>query len=130
MVWKETIRKLSYYSNLPLFSRTFFTLLKISLSSKSTLISLANPRQNGKTEEKEKIVKYARLCLHLRRRLGFKDTCLTSSILLCNLLRQYGIDARVNFSARKDNEKMAGHSWVSVGEEKISSDYRLIFRYP
>ncbi|MDH5467427.1 MAG: lasso peptide biosynthesis B2 protein [Candidatus Aminicenantes bacterium] len=130
MVWTETIRKLGYYRNLSLLSRTFFTSLKISLSSKSQLISLANPRQNGKAEEKEIIVKYAHLCLYLRRCLGFKDSCLTSSLLLCSLLRQYGIDARVNFSAKKDNEKMAGHCWVSVGDEKISSDYELIFRYP
>ena len=130
MAWKERIRKLGYYRDIPLLSRTFFTSFKISLSSKSSLISLANPRQNGETEDREKIVKYVHLCLYLRRRFGFRDSCLTSSLLLCSLLRQYGIDARVNFSAKKDNDKMAGHCWVSVGDEKISSDYELIFRYP
>jgi hypothetical protein len=130
MAWKERIRKLGYYRDIPLLSRTFFTSFKISLSSKSSQISLANPRHNGRKEEKEKIIKYVNLCLYLRRHLGFKDSCLTSSLLLCSLLRQYGIDARVNFSAKKDNEKMAGHCWVSVGDEKILSDYTLIFRYP
>lgn len=130
MAWKERIRKLGYYRDIPLLSRTFFTSFKISIASRGSQISLANPRQNGKKEEKEKIVKYVNLCLYLRRRLGFKDSCLTSSLLLCSLLRQHGIDARVNFSAKKENEKMAGHCWVSVGDEKISSDYTPIFRFP
>jgi len=130
MAWKERIRKLGYYRDIPLLSRTFFTSFKISLSSKSSKISLANARHNGSKKEKGKIIDYVNLCLYLRRRLGFKDSCLTSSLLLCSLLRQHGIDARVNFSAKKEKENMAGHCWVSVGDEKISSDYTLIFRYP
>jgi len=130
MVWKEKIRKLRYYKDFPLLWRTFFLSLKVSLSQNSSFISLANPRQKKNAEEKEKIVRYANLCLHLRRRMGFKDSCLTSSLLLCNLLRQNGINAHINFSAKKDTEKMEGHCWVSVGEEKIVSDYTLIFKYP
>ncbi len=130
MVWKEKIRKLRDYRDFPLLWRTFFTSLKVSLSQDNPLISLANLRQRKNAEEKEKIVKYVNFCLHLRRRLGFKDSCLTSSLLLCNLLRQNGINARINFSAKRDREKMEGHCWVSVGEEKIVSDYTLIFKYP
>jgi len=130
MVWKEKIRKLRYYRDFPLLWRTFFTSLKVSLSQDNPLISLANLRQRKNTEEKEKIVKYVNFCLYLRRRLGFKDSCFTSSLLLCNLLRQNGINARINFSAKRDREKMEGHCWVSVGEEKIVSDYTLIFKYP
>ena len=130
MVWKEKIRKLRYYKDFPLLWRTFFMSLKVSLSQNNSFISLANPRRRKNTDEKEKIVRYVKLCLHLRRRMGFKDSCLTSSLLLCNLLRQNGINAHVNFSAKKDTEKMEGHCWVSVGEEKILSDYTLIFKYP
>lgn len=130
MVWKEKIRKLGDFKDVPLLWRVFLTSLKVSLSPDNSLICLANPREKKAAEEKEKIVKYVNLCLFLRRRIGFKDTCLFSSLLLCNLLRQYGINARMNFSAKKENEKMEGHCWVSVGEEKIVSDYTLIFKYP
>jgi hypothetical protein len=130
MVWKEKIRKLAYYKDFPLLWRTFFTSLKVSLSTDNSLVSLANPRPRKNGGEQEKIVRYVNLCLHLRRRMGFKDSCFTSSLLLCNLLRQNGINAHINFSAKKDREKMEGHCWVSVGEEKIVSDYTLIFRYP
>lgn len=130
MVWKERIRKLRYYRDFPLLWRTFFTSLKVSLSQNNSFISLANPRQRKNSEEKEKIVRYVNLCLRLRRRMGFKDSCLTSSLLLCSLLRQNGINAHINFSAKKDPEKMEGHCWVSVGEEKIVSDYTLILKYP
>ncbi len=130
MVWKEKIRKLEYYKDLRLLWRTFFTSLKVSLSQNNSFISLANPRPRKNAGEQEKIMRYVNLCLHLRRRLGFKDSCLTSSLLLCNLLRQNGINAHINFSAKKETEKMEGHCWVSVGEEKIASDYTLIFKYP
>ncbi len=130
MVWKEKIRKLEYYKDLRLLWRTFFTSLKVSLSQNNSFISLANPRPRKNAGEQEKIMRYVNLCLHLRRRLGFKDSCLTSSLLLCNLLRQNGINAHINFSAKKETEKMEGHCWVSVGEEKIVSDYTLIFKYP
>lgn len=130
MVWKDKIRKLGNYKDFPLLLRTLFTSLKLSLSPDSALISLANPPQRRNTKEQEKIVNTVKLCMYLRRRMGFKDTCLTSSLLLCNLLRQHGINAHVNFSAKRNQDKMAGHCWVSVGEEKIASDYTLIFKHP
>ncbi len=130
MVWKEKIRKLGYYKDFPLLLHTFFASLKVSLSPDNSLLSLAIPKKRRKSEEKEKIVKYVHFCLYLRKYLGFKDTCLKSSLLLCSLLRQYGIEAQVNFSAKKDREKMEGHCWVSVEEEKIANDYTLIFKYP
>jgi hypothetical protein len=130
MVWKKKIRKLGSYKDIPLIFWTFFTSLKLSLSPENALISFANPPKRWNSKEKEKIVNTVKLCLYIRRRLGFKDTCLTSSLLLCNLLRQHGINAYVNFSAKKDQGNMAGHCWVSVGEEKIASDYTFIFKHP
>ena len=130
MVWKDKIRKLGYYKDIPLLVHTFFTSLKVSLSPDDSLLSLAIPKKRRQSEQKEKIVKYVHFCLFLRKYLGFKDTCLTSSLLLCSLLRQYGVDAQMNFSAKKDREEMAGHCWVSVGNEKIACDYTLIFKYP
>jgi len=130
MIWKEKVRKLSDYKDLPLLFRVFFVSLKISLSPSEALIRLANPQPCRRHKEREKIVKYVCLCLYFRKLLGLKDTCLTSSLLLCNVLRQYGIEAQVNFSAKKDKKNMAGHCWVSIGDEEISSDYSLIFKYP
>lgn len=130
MVWKEKARKLCDYKDLPLLLRIIFVSLKISLSPAKALIPLANPQPCGKHKEREKIVRYVGLFLYFRKLLGLKDTCLTSSLLLCNVLRQYGIEAQVNFSAKKDKKNMAGHCWVSVGAEEISSDYTLIFKYP
>ena len=130
MVWKEKIRKLGEYKDFPLLVRTLFTSLKLSLAQNSALISLANPPYRRNAREKEKILNYVKLCLYLRKRIGFKDTCLTSSLLLCNLLRQHGINAHVNFSAKREQDKIAGHCWVSVGEKKIASDYTFIFKHP
>lgn len=64
-----------------------------------------------------------------------RDTCLTNSILLCRVLRQSGIRARVNFGVMKDSSgsggmNTAGHCWVTVAEEDISPPYPVIFTYP
>jgi len=105
MAWKERIRKLGYYRDIPLLSRTFFTSFKMSLSSRGSQISSANPRQNGRTEEKEKIVKYVNLCLYLRRRLGFKDSCLTSSLLLCSLSLRGALRSPQPIPAKTEEQK-------------------------
>lgn len=130
MAWKGRIRKLTYYRDFALLFRAFFISLKISFSPNRFLIPLANPKRKGKSEAREKIFRYAHLILYLRKLVGFRDTCLISSLLLCNLLRQSGIGAQVNFGARKDGRKMAGHCWVSIDNEGSPVDWQTIFKYP
>ena len=124
------LRKLWYYRDIALLLRVFVNSFRISLSRSDSLISLANPKQNHYNHSKEKMIKYVNFCSFLRRKIGLRNTCLTYSILLCRMLRSSGINARVNFASKKEENRMLGHCWVIVEGEKISSDFQPIFKYP
>jgi hypothetical protein len=111
----------------------------ISLSGTRNLLdnaALPCRRASAKAQGREKIIRYVNLCTYLRRKLGIKDTCLSYSLLLCQVLRREGIEARINFGAQKktrhESEKLPfiGHCWVSVNDEELKAPYALIFRYP
>ena len=126
------VEKFYYYSDFCLLLRIFLLSIRISLSPNHSLIPLANPRPRKRKLEREKVTRYINLCLYLRKFLGFKDTCFTSSLLLCHFLRRSGINAQVNFAAKKANinKGMTGHCWVSIDEDKDGEDWRVIFKYP
>ena len=44
----------------------------------------------------------------------YRAKCLDQSLVLCWLLRRQGIDARIVFGARKEDEQMHAHAWVEV----------------
>ena len=96
---------------------------------------------NLKTEKKQKadvkkISNYVGTLVLFRRKLGFKETCLTHSLLLCRTLRANGVDAKINFGARKigeqtgDGSAFTGHCWVTLRNQESLADYELLFTYP
>ncbi|HEC69849.1 MAG TPA: lasso peptide biosynthesis B2 protein [Candidatus Omnitrophica bacterium] len=138
---RKFLKKLFYYSDFRLFFRIFIISLKISyrtsISSGKSLILLANFRKDKKNKvDTKKIINYVHLFLHLRKKIGLKNTCLTYSILLCRVLRESGINARINFASKKEEDLLnkefpfSGHCWVSVSEKNVSSDWEVIFKYP
>jgi hypothetical protein len=85
---------------------------------------------------KDKIYDYVNLYFLIRRKLGIRDTCLTYSVFLCHMLIQAGVDAKINFGAKKAGSKsgtgsnMIGHCWVTVGEQEVITDYQLLCKHP
>lgn len=138
----KTIKKILYYRDVKLLWRVFTASLKISFISsirRSQLLNfLVSPKKNiTKNADENRIIKYVGFCVFIRKKLGIRDTCLTYSILLCNILRRAGIDAKVNFGAKKREENgnpedlnLIGHCWVTIGNEKKETAEKLIFCYP
>ena len=52
----------------------------------------------------------------------YRFKCLDQSLVLRWLLRRQGIDARIVFGARKEDEQMEAHAWVEVDGVPISDD--------
>lgn len=48
-------------------------------------------------------------------RLGWRAGCLRRSMVMAEVLRREGHDARVMLGAARDGGRMKGHSWVEVG---------------
>ena len=139
----RTLKKVLHYKDLRMLWTVFFTSLKISVIScikgpHSAIISM--PSVNTDMEEKysrNEINRYVNLCVFIRRKLGICDTCLTYSILLCHMLRRAGVEAKINFGAKKREQKtnsgdlsLIGHAWVTVGEEELQLPYQKILQYP
>ena len=131
----KTIKKILYYRDVKLLWRVFTASLKISFISSIRQRQLLNfsisPKKMvlTKNADTDKIYKYVCFCLFILRKLGFRYTCFTHSILLCRMLRQAGIEASVNFGARKAGRELEGHCWVSHSEA-TTVDYQTIFTYP
>ncbi|MFC1658660.1 lasso peptide biosynthesis B2 protein [Candidatus Omnitrophota bacterium] len=130
-----TIQKFLNYRDWRLLLCVLSTSLKISvlylLGKNPRLLNLASPQKDKLTnsQDREKIIRYVNLCMFLRKKIGIRDTCFTYSLLLCHVLRRKGIDARVNFGAKKDGERIIGHCWTNQGLE-MAIDYQTIFIYP
>ena len=52
----------------------------------------------------------------------YRFKCLDQSLVLRWLLRRQGIDARIVFGARKEDEQMEAHAWVEIEGVPISDD--------
>ena len=131
MKWRNWMKKMSRYRDLPLLARTIAASMKISLTPGHAMIRLADPRRTRQIEDREKITRYVNLCSFIRNRLGLRNSCLIHSIHLSRMLRESGLDARICFGARRsEQEGMIGHCWVTVGEEEMPPDWRIVFRYP
>lgn len=55
--------------------------------------------------------------------------CLDQSLVLRWLLRRQGIDARIVFGARKEDEQMEIHAWVEVDGVAIGEDDGVNLRF-
>lgn len=86
--------------------------------------------------EKERVIRCVNLCLFIRNKLGIKDTCLSGSLLLYNMLRQTGFDVKINFGIDKKSVlrygdiPFIGHCWVTLGDENMAIPQIPIFTYP
>ncbi len=136
------LKKLLFYGDIFLLARVFRGSLRISLlrsfGREDLLLSPASrdlPPFTGRGD-REKIIRYVNLCMFLRRKLGMGNTCFNYSLLLCDILRKYSFDAKVCFGARKQDAEregttfLAGHCWVAIGDEELTSSYKTIFQYP
>ena len=129
--------KFLYYGDIKFLIKVFIASLKISIllatkgcHSIAALIPFLNTKVINPVD-KGKINKYVNLCVFILRKLGIRYTCFSRSILLCYILRQEGIEANVNFGARKIDGKLIGHCWVRQDTDlETISDYQTIFRYP
>ena len=52
----------------------------------------------------------------------YRAKCLEQSLVLRWLLQRQGIDARIVFGARKEDEQMQAHAWVEVNGLALSED--------
>jgi hypothetical protein len=139
----RTLKKVLHYKDFRILWTVFFTSLEISVIScikgpHSAIISM--PLINSgivKKYGRNEINSYVNLCVFIRRKLGIRDTCLTYSILLCHMLRWAGVEAKINFGAKKREEKinpedlnLIGHAWVTVDDEELHLPYKKILQYP
>lgn len=136
------IKKIFAYRDVGLLFKIFVISLKISFISsvKGESAALAAipgiKRRPLKNTNRNKINKYVAMCVFIRRKLGFSDACLMHSILLCYMLREAGVEAKINFGVKKAGPgsitglNSIGHCWVTVGNEKVDTDQKLIFNYP
>lgn len=129
------IRKLFYYRDLKLLLKIFICSLKISFISfikGPHLAILAMPPINTRTvknTDRYKITRYVNFHFFIRRKFGIYYSCLMRSILLCYMLREAGIKARVDFGAKKINGRLSGHCWVNENQKEVEG-YQTIFKYP
>lgn len=139
----RTLKKVLRYKDLRMLWRIFITSLKISFFSfikgpHSAIVSMPSVNTDiVKKNDWNEISRYVNLCVCIRRKLGIRDTCLTYSILLCYMLRRAGFEAKINFGAKKREEKknpedlnLIGHAWVTVDEEELQVPYEQILQYP
>lgn len=140
----NALKKLRASKDIGLLWRLFLTSVHLLFTSRvrgyqAALRSVSDI--NIETEKRQKanikkISNYVGTLILFRRKLGFKETCLTYSLLLCRTLRANGVDAKINFGARKIGEQtgdrlaFAGHCWVTLHNQKSPADYELLFTYP
>jgi hypothetical protein len=71
----------------------------------------------------------ARLVRVAAQRGLYRSKCLDQSLVLRWLLRRQGIDARIVFGARKEDERMEAHAWVEVDGVAIGEDDGVNHRF-
>ena len=142
--WPNALRKLRALKDIHLLWRLFLSSVHLLFTSRvkgyqAALRSVSDV--NVETEKRQKadvkkISNYVGTLVLFRRKLGFRETCLTHSLLLCRTLRANGVDAKINFGARKIGEQtgdasaFTGHCWVTLRNQKSPANYELLFTYP
>ncbi len=140
---KFFLKKIFYYRDIKLHFYIFFASLKFPISlfpeqKKGSLHRLNQIVGSKKIiEDKNKISRYVSLYFTLLGKLGFRNTCLTRSALLCYVLRKHGYNAQMNFGIKTDPERdnidpsFLGHCWVSmVNDNHKEKDYDTLSQYP
>lgn len=138
------LKELRTYKNIQLLGRLFLLSLRLLVTShtrgyKAAIrsvsdINVETPRKHK--ADTNKISNYVNMLVFIRRKLGFRETCLTHSLLLCHALRANGVDAKINFGARKISEPkgdelpFTGHCWVTLRTDDNTTNYDILFTYP
>ena len=140
---KLFLKKIFYYRDIKLHFYIFFASLKLPISlfpeQKKGYIHQLNQKigLKKKTKDKNKISRYISLYFRFLGKLGFRNTCLTRSTLLCYVLREHGYNAQMNFGIKTDPDRdnldpsFLGHCWVSVAHDNHKEKgYDTISQYP
>jgi hypothetical protein len=140
----NTLKKLRATKDIHLLWRLFLSSVRLLFISRvrgyqaalQSVSSISLKSEKRQKADVKKISDYVGTLVLFRRKLGFKETCLTHSLLLCSTLRANGVDAKINFGARKIGEQtgdalaFTGHCWVTLHNQKGPADYELLFTYP
>lgn len=138
------MNKLRTCKDIRLLGRLFLISLRLLITSrvrgyKTAIRSVSDINVETPGEYKadtDKISIYVNMLVFIRRKLGFRETCLTHSLLLCHALRANGVDAKINFGARKISEPkgdelpFTGHCWVTLRTDYNTTNYDILFTYP
>lgn len=138
------MNKLRTCKDIRLLGRLFLISLRLLITSrvrgyKTAIRSVSDINVETPGEYKadtDKISIYVNMLVFVRRKLGFRETCLTHSLLLCHALRANGVDAKINFGARKISEPkgdelpFTGHCWVTLRTDYNTTNYDILFTYP
>ncbi len=124
------------YQDLHIHARVLMAFLRLIIAGKHNWMTLVDVPLGSGCYMPETVVRYVEFWLYLARRLGKGTTCLPRSVLLCRVLRQSGIEARITFGATKPPggvltplEKIR-HCWVEEAGEGPSESWAPLLRYP
>jgi hypothetical protein len=137
------LKRAPYYMDVSLFWMIFRLFRHVfSLRDRGLLdiirVDVRTPVEDPKREGiVQKVSHYLRVALIVRSWFFRRPcTCFMRSVLLCRLLRDLGVDARVNFGTGMDPNRapqewpVSGHCWVGYGPPAETADHPFIFQLP
>ncbi len=69
----------------------------------------------------EEVIRWAGAWLYALSRMGWKPGCLRRSLLLAEVLRREGYEARVVLGVAREGDSFRGHSWVELGGRALGA---------
>lgn len=119
-----------------LHARVLMAFLRLIIVGKHSWMTLVDVPLRDGSYMPETVVRYVDFWFYLAERLGRGTTCLTRSVILCRVLRQCGIEARITFATTETPggvlsplEKVR-HCWVEEAGERPPRGWAPVLRYP
>lgn len=121
-----------------LFIRIGFWLALVSILLRliplPSILKLLTPKKPSKKKwQKDKLVNFISLWLG-QDRAFFRRSCLKRSLVLYRYLNLQKEPARFFIGIKKEDDKILGHAWIMLGEQKLFPDeninYKIIYTYP
>ena len=140
MINLNNIKYLKRPKDIILFIRTFFSLIVIKvllyLIKLPKLLKLLDPEKRAKPDDQkiEYILKFTNFILF--RLFRSSNPCLLRSILLFRHLRMLGLEVKIVFGVKNEEEMLKGHAWLIVEGRHFpeptdpSGEYQITFVYP
>ncbi|OGL41328.1 MAG: hypothetical protein A2043_05115 [Candidatus Schekmanbacteria bacterium GWA2_38_9] len=97
----------------------------VKISSLPKLMKILTPQKkkdNFSEEEIDRIVDATTLVLYGRFSI-FRPTCLKRSLVLYYLLNKAGLKVVMNFGVKKNNDRLDGHGWLTLGGKPYLETY-------